>query len=84
MGLKLRSGEERGMRIHPEIHIVEEAEGFVWIRRQHRMVKGRRESDLLIVVMKHVECGHRMWSAGICANVGSVAGRSGNGDMEHI
>ncbi len=92
------------MRIHPEIYIVEEAEGHAWIRRLHRMVQSRhhavlpghwlisrlqgkvrnrrdpagtffgrvaggegepqstainvcRESDLLIVVLKHVECG---------------------------
>ncbi len=35
------------MRIHPKIYyIVEEAEGFVWIRRQQRTVKGRSRAVL--------------------------------------
>ncbi len=54
MGLKRRQGEERGMRLHPEIYIVEEAEGFAWIRRQQRTVKGRSRA-ILPGALAHVE-----------------------------
>jgi len=42
------------MRKHPEIYIVEEAEGFAWIRRQQRMVQCRHHA-VLPGALAHIE-----------------------------
>ena len=38
-GAKRRQEEERGVRLNPEIYIVEGADGFARVRRQHPLQK---------------------------------------------
>jgi len=46
------------MRIHPEIYIVEGAEGFAWTRRPHRMVESRHH-EILPGALAHVETSRK-------------------------